>query len=574
MRRFVVAALAILLSSPALPQTQADPEAATGFTPKPVATGQRHMIVTANPLATDAGLEVLRDGGSAADATIAALLVLNVVEPQSSGIGGGAFALVHGPAGLTSWDARETAPAGANADMFLEDGEPLPFLDAVRSGRSIGVPGLVALMAKLHEAHGVLDWPRLFRPAITLADQGFPVSPRLAGLLERFGDRLADTDAAAVFLPGGTPLVEGQILRQPELAETLRVIAIEGKEAFYSMVLARDIAAAAQRTPRPGTLSAADLAGYRVIERTPVCHPYRGFRVCGMGPPSSGATTVGQILMILDRFKPDELDLEGPRLWHLFAEASRLAYADRGRYLADEDFVKVPVKGLLDPSYIAERAMLFSGFEASTGKAAAGEPPWREGRLYAPALPQDSPGTTHLSVVDETGLAISLTASIETAFGSGRMARGFLLNNQLTDFSFRPVDEAGLPIANAVAPGKRPRSSMAPTIAYLGDAPVVLTGSPGGSRIPEYVAGSLIAVLGFDRDPAEAAALFHISHRNRGEVVVEPGTPPAVTAGLGERGHAVTERDMTSGLGIITIREDGTLLGGADPRREGVAAGD
>ena len=573
MRRIGLALSMMALAAGAQAQTQADPEAGTGFAPKPLVTAERHMIVTANPRASRAADAILARGGSAADAAITALLVLNVVEPQSSGIGGGAFALVQGPDGLTSWDARETAPMAASPEMFMEDGDILPFWDAVRSGHSIGTPGLIALMDALHHRHGRLPWAELFEPAITLSRDGFAVSPRLAGLLERYAGRLEGTDVARIFVPDGQPLKEGAILRQPELAMTLEVIAEGGRDAFYTGAIALEIETSVAREPRPGALTSMDLLEYAVKERPAVCHPYRQFRVCGMGPPSSGATTVGQILMLLDRFKPDELELDGPRLWHLFAGASRLAYADRARYLADEDFVKVPLKGLLDPAYMDARARLIHPFEAATEKAEAGEPPWREGRLYAPDTQEDLPGTTHLSVVDGAGLAISLTASIETAFGSGRMAGGFILNNQLTDFSFRPTDAEGQAIANAVAPGKRPRSSMAPTIAYLEDKVVALTGSPGGSRIPEYVAQSLIAMLAFDRDAAEAAAIPHVSQRNRGSVAVEPHIAPAIKEGLAERGHEVEEREMTSGLGIILIRGDGMFQGGADPRREGLAIG-
>ena len=564
---------AFLLMAPVLAQTKAEPKNDPSFAVKPLVTAHERMIVAAHPLAAQAGDRVMASGGSAADAAIAALLVLNVVEPQSSGIGGGGFALVHGPEGLATWDARETAPAGATPDMFMENGEALPFRAAVASGRSIGVSGLVRLMETLHARHGKLPWADLFQPAILLAHNGFEVSPRLAKMLARYADFLTGTDAATVFLPGGEPVTAGTILKQPRLAETLDSIAIHGGKVFYTGPLAERIVAAAHRIPRPGMLSLHDLATYRVIERPAVCHRYRHYRVCGMGPPSSGATTTGQILMLLDRFKLDDLRLDGPRLWHLFASASRLAYADRARYLADGDFVKVPVAGLLDPAYMDSRAGLINPFEAAKNKASAGDPPGRAGGLHAPDMREDLPGTTHLSVVDKDGLAISLTASIESAFGSGRMAGGFLLNNQLTDFSFRPTDADGVPIANAPAPGKRPRSSMAPTIAYLDNKPVALTGSPGGGRIPEYVAQSLVAMLAFEADPATAAALPHVSQRNRGTVALEPGMPATVVEGLKARGHEIEEAEMTSGLHIIRIFPDGTLLGGADPRREGTAIG-
>ena len=564
---------ALLLLTPAIAQTRAEAEDATGFAAKPLVTAHEHMIVAAKPLAAQAGDRIMAEGGSAADAVIAALLVLNVVEPQSSGIGGGAFALVHGPDGLTTWDARETAPAGATPDLFMENGEPLPFHTAVASGRAIGVPGLVRLMEVLHARHGKLPWADLFQPAVRLARDGFEVSPRLANMLARYAARLNGTDAAAVFLPGGEPVAAGAILKQPRLAETSDLIAAHGGNAFYTGPLAERIVAAARRNPRPGSLSLHDLAAYRVIERPAVCHRYRRYRVCGMGPPSSGATTTGQILMLLDRFKLDDLTLDGSRLWHLFASASRLAYADRARYLADGDFVTVPVEGLLDPAYMDSRARLINPFEAAKDKASAGDPPGRAEKLHAPDAREDLPGTTHLSVVDKDGLAISLTASIETPFGSGRMAGGFLLNNQLTDFSFRPTDADDVPIANAPAPGKRPRSSMSPTIAYLDGKPVALTGSPGGGRIPEYVAQSLVAMLAFESDPPTAAALPHVSQRNRGTVALEPVIQADIVEGLEALGHQTGEAEMTSGLHIIRILPDGTLLGGADPRREGVAIG-
>lgn len=530
------------------------------------------MIVAANPLAAKAGDDIMSAGGSAADAAIAALLVLNVVEPQSSGIGGGAFALVHSADGLSSWDARETAPSAATPGMFIENGRPLPFFTAASSGRSIGVPGLLRLMEVLHERHGKIPWAALFEPAIRLARDGFAVSPRLAGLLARYSKRLNETDAAGVFLPGGEPLAAGTIIKLPQLAETFAVLAALGADAFYTGALAEKIEAAARRLPRPGSLSLDDLADYEAIERPAVCHPFRKYRICGMGPPSSGATTTGQILMLLDRFDLDALALNEPLFWHLFASASRLAYADRSYYLADSDFVEVPVKGLLDPNYIDARAKLIHPAEALKDKATAGEPPWHTTEHRAPDLQEDLPGTTHLSVIDGDGLAISLTASIETAFGSGRMAGGFLLNNQLTDFAFRPWDDNGLLIANAPAPKKRPRSSMSPTLVYLDGTPIALTGSPGGSRIPEYVSLSLIAMLVFDADPATAAALPHASHRNRGSIAVEPGMPADVVRGLKALGHEVEFKEMASGLHIIQILPD-EILGGSDPRREGTAIG-
>ncbi|MEM7668764.1 MAG: gamma-glutamyltransferase, partial [Pseudomonadota bacterium] len=546
-------------------------EAASGRAAKPLATAERHMIVAAHPAASDIGLNILRAGGSAADAAIAALLVLNVVEPQSSGIGGGAFALVHGPDGITSLDARETAPAAATPRLFIADGAKMGWLDAVPTGRSVGVPGLVMLMSELHTRHGNLPWAQLFRPAIDAAEYGIPVSPRMAASVARFQSRLDGTDAGAVFLRGGRPISGDDRLRNRALARSLRRIALAGPSAFYEGTIAGQIVASVGKEPMPGALTLADMADYEVIEREAVCLPYRTRQVCGMGPPSSGATTVGQIIGLAEAAGGDMKGAEGV---HLFAEASRLAYADRAAFLGDPDQVKVPVKGLLDPNYLAGRAALIDLDAASTGVAAAGDPPWQEGR-WAPDSGATSPGTTHLSVIDGDGLAISLTASIETAFGSKRMAGGFLLNNQLTDFSFSPTADDGTPVVNAPGPRKRPRSSMAPTIVLEDGRPALLTGSPGGSRIPEYVAGSLISIFDLGMDPAAAAARGHVSQRNRGTVVLESGTDAATHAdALVALGHEVEQAEMTSGLHIIRILPDGTLEGGADPRREGVARGD
>ena len=557
----------LMLSATSLSaQTRADPEAASGWAPKALATARTHMIVAAHPAASEAGLQVMRDGGSAADAAIAALLVLNVVEPQSSGIGGGAFALVNSASGLTSYDARETAPMAATPELFFLDGVKLPWPEAVPTGRAVGVPGLMRLMQALHLSHGRLPWPRLFLPAIRLAEDGFPVSPRLAASIARFAPVLAGTDAEGLFLPGGVPLAEGAVFRNPALARTLRRLALVGPELMYDRSLGGEIIAAVARGAVPGEMTAEDLAAYRVIERDPVCLPYRGKRICGMGPPSSGATTVGQIMGLIEA--------KGPPDAHLFAEASRLAYADRGLYLADPDQVEVPVAGLLYDGYLADRADLIDPERAATGPAAPGTPPWQEGAL-APGDTITSPGTTHLSVIDGAGLAISLTASIETAFGSKRVAGGFLLNNQLTDFSFTPTGADGTPVANAPGPGKRPRSSMAPTMVFEDGRLILLAGSPGGSRIPEYVANALIQILDRGADPAEAAAAPHISHRNREVLVLEEGGHSSeAIAALEAMGHSVEQAAMTSGLHLLQIGPDGSLRGGADPRREGVALGD
>ncbi|MEM6488174.1 MAG: gamma-glutamyltransferase [Pseudomonadota bacterium] len=578
----LIAATLVAATPPAAAQDQAanaraTPEAASGRTPKPLLTAARDAVVAAHPLATAAGDAILAEGGSAADAAIATLLALNVVEPQSSGLGGGAFALVHDPEdGLTSYDGRETAPTAAGPDLFLVDGAPLSFWTAVASGRSVGTPGLAALMARLHERHGRLPWARLVEPALALARDGFAVSPRLAASVAATAERLAGTDAAALFLPDGQPLAVGETFRQPALAVTLATLQAEGPTAFYRGTIAQAVVAGTRTGDLPGTLSLDDLAGYRVVERAPVCLTYRAaWRVCGMGPPSSGATTVGQILGLMDGGAAPAPGSAAAA--HLFAEASRLAYADRALYLGDPDHVDVPTAGLLDRGYLAARRRLIDPARAAEGAAAPGTPPEREGRRRAPDATLTDNGTTHLSVVDADGMAIALTASIEQAFGSGRMAAGFLLNNELTDFAFAPTGPGGAPKANAPGPGKRPRSSMAPTIVYaLGgpDRPRLVLGSPGGSRIPEYVAGALIAMLDDGADAAQAAARGHVSHRNRDRLVLEAEAHPAALAeALAGYGHTVETAAMTSGLHIIAIGADDALSAGADPRREGSALG-
>ncbi|MEM6668458.1 MAG: gamma-glutamyltransferase [Pseudomonadota bacterium] len=574
-------ALTASMAFTATPQTQADPEAATGLAAKPELRADRFMIVAAHPLAAEAGRDILGQGGSAVDAMIAAQLMLNVVEPQSSGIGGGAFALHWdaAEAALTTWDGRETAPASARPDMHLDaDGERKPFLEAAASGFSVGVPGLVRMMADMHARHGKLPWARLFEPAIDASANGFTVSPRMSASLGLFGNRLQG-EAADVFTgPLGAPLLPGMTFKQPGLAETLRTLADEGADAFYEGPIAEAIIAAVAEGEDGATLTMADLGGYQAVERPALCMTYRArYEICGMGPPSSGATTVGQMLGLLDHFPLHTMSPQDPRAWHLFAEASRLAYADRGAYLGDADFVSVPAKGLLDPAYLTTRAQLIAPDVAGAVPATAGNPPWREGRIdYAPSLHEGRPGTTHLSVVDADGNAVALTSSIEIAFGSGRMAAGFLLNNQLTDFSFRPEID-GKPVANAVAPGKRPRSSMAPTMVFRSDrsgGPVLVLGSPGGSRIIEYVAAATIAILDWDMSPAEAAAMIHVSQRNGAQTAVEVGAEgDEIAAGLTAMGHEVARAAMTSGLHIIQRRET-TLIGGADPRREGIASGE
>lgn len=577
------AVLGVLLATSHPAAAQTAPEAATGRADdRPPAHTARYMAAAANPLAAAAGLEMLRAGGSAADAAVAIQMVLALVEPQSSGLGGGAFALHFDPAagglangGLTTYDGRETAPAAARPDRFLKpDGTPLPFREAVVGGRSIGVPGAVKLMAHMHAKHGKLPWAKLFEPAIKLATDGFAVSPRLFGLLSVETALKTDPVAAAYFYqPDGAPWPVGHILKNPELAATLRLIADQGAAAFYQGPLtAAMVAKARGDATAPSDIVEADFAAYQAIERPPVCAPYRVYTVCGMGPPSSGGVAVRQILGVLETVDMAALKPGSAEAVHWLAEAGRLAFADRGRYLADPAFVNVPVKGLIDAGYIRSRAALASA-EKSMGSAQPGDPPWREGRLFAPQPDQAEYGTSHMAIVDADGRAVSITTTIEDAFGSRRMVNGFLLNNQLTDFSFKPED-GGMPVANRVEAGKRPRSSMSPTIVFDQNGKLyAVVGSPGGSAIINYVAKTLVAILDWGLDPQVAVALPNVGSRN-GPTELEAGTPavdlgPALTA----KGHTVKPLELTSGTQAIVVKADG-LWGGADPRREGVALGD
>ncbi len=555
------------------------PEEATGRSERELVTAQQFMVAAANPLAVEAGYEVLKSGGTAVDAMIATQLVLNLVEPQSSGIGGGAFLLYYdAEAGsVTVYDGRETAPMAADGSLFLgEDGEPLGFWDAVVGGRSVGTPGTLRLLEAAHRDHGALPWKGLFQAAIDHAEEGFEVSPRLAGLLQGSrAERLQTYDTAReYFFPGGEALKAGDTLRNPEFAETLRLIAETGSGIFYSGEIARDIVAAVRNAEgNPGLLSQGDMESYNVIRREPVCVTYRGNDVCGMGPPSSGALTVGQILGILGHFDLPSMGPDSAEAWHLFAEASKLAYADRALYMADSDFVRVPTAGLVDRAYLTVRAQLIDRTVAMETPAPAGNPPWRETMLWSPDTSLELPGTSHISIVDAEGNAVSLTTTIESGFGSNLMVRGFLLNNELTDFSFRPEAD-GRPIANRVEPGKRPRSSMAPTLVFDVDGELLMVvGSPGGSRIIEYVAKTLVATLDWGMDPQAAIDLGHVVNRN-GATDLEAGTAAeGLQAALEARGHTINVRDLNSGLHAIMVTDEG-LIGGADPRREGIALGD
>jgi len=537
------------------------------------------MVAAANPLAVEAGLEILRAGGSAADAAIAVQLVLNLVEPQSSGIGGGAFAL-HWQAStgrLKTYDGRETAPAAASPDRFIEDGQPLQLGDAIFSGLSVGVPGTPRLLEALHKGHGRLPWAQLFAPAIRLAEEGFHVSPRLNMLLRWYGAQSFSPGARAYFFDrGGSARAVGSVLRNPEFAATLHAIADKGAGAFYEGAVAKAIVEAVRHAgSRPGDLTLEDLAAYRIREREPVCVAYRSNRVCGMGPPSAGGVAVGQILKLVEGFDlgQDPADALNPRALHLIAEAQKLAFADLQQYVGDPDFVDVP-GGLLDGKYIGERRGLINPL-AAMPKASPGTPPQLRKMLGADETVEQG-GTTHFSIVDGDGNVVSMTSTVESGFGSRLWTAGFLLNNELTDFALRPVDSAGRPLANAVAPGKRPRSSMAPTIVLDEQGrPWAALGSVGGPRIILYVVKALVALIDWKLDAQEAVSLMNFSSR-AGTFEVETGHRSALWHALAMRpyGHRIGADFMESGTHAIVLRPRKRLEGGADPRREGVARGE
>ena len=567
------------LAFAALPRTSLalsgdpNPEAATGSMQKSLAHAHRWMAASANPLATQAGRQVLRDGGTAVDAAIAMQMVLALVEPQSSGLGGGAFIVAWDARrnALTTYDGRETAPAAADSSLFVVNGRPLAFTDAVNSGLSVGTPGVLRALALAHRRHGKLSWTRLLAPAIELAETGFPVSARLHAQIAGNRQLFEQEAARAYFYPDGQPAPVGYLLKNPALAQVLRRIASEGMSAFYEGEVAQDIVRAVRSHQRPGSLSVDDLKHYRARERSPVCSVYGEYRICGMGPPSSGGIAVMQMLGMLRQHAPEGMLPGSVEAVHYFSEAGRLAFADRDRYVADPDFTRMPVKALLDPRYLQWRGAQIDGRQ-SMGVAQAGDPLrllQRRGKGDA----ADIPSTTHLVAVDRQGNGISMTSTVESEFGSKIFVRGFLLNNQLTDFALNPNDADGKPVANRVEAHKRPRSSMAPLIVMRDNRPYLLIGSPGGSSIINYVAKSLIGVLDWRLDLQQAIALPNMGSRNR-DTELEKGTPlEAIQQDLQRRGHRVTIMPMPSGVQAIMVTRDG-LYGAADPRREGVAAGD
>jgi gamma-glutamyltranspeptidase/glutathione hydrolase len=569
----IVIAVCLYLPSAALSVEEGlAPEAFTGITAKEGKSAELAMVVAANPLAAQAGAKILRKGGSAADAAIAVQLVLNLVEPQSSGIGGGAFALWYNAknSSVVSFDGRETAPAAVTSELFLdENGQPLRFFDAVVGGRSVGAPGTVKLLHELHQRYGKLPWSELFTPAIDLATEGFLVSPRLALLLSNDVARLSrDPESRNLFFPDGSPLQSGDTLKTPAFAATLTLIANQGSDAFYEGEIGQEIIRKVNFHPNnPGVLSLADLENYEVIERAPVCGSYRDKKVCGMGPPSSGGLTVLQILGMLEAFETNALNVD---FLHLLAEASKLAFADRAIYMADSDFVSVPTAGLIDKNYLRLRSNQIKPDQALPTPVTAGSPPQDQhsSLIYGADDSIELPSTSHFSIVDADGNGISVTTSIENAFGSRLMVGGFLLNNQLTDFSFRP-EHNGKPIANRVEPGKRPRSSMAPTIILnQDDSLYALVGSPGGSRIIGFVAQAIISMIDQGASAQQAATLPHLINRN-GVTELESDTDLVeYQEALEALGHVIKLKKHTSGLHIIAI-DEGLMSGGADSRREG-----
>jgi len=575
MRRLVLA-LALIASTVAVAQDRpSQPEPPSGWTPKPVAHAKRYMVAAANPLAVEAGLRMLERGGNAIDAMVAVQLALNLVEPSSSGLGGGAFLLYYDAKErrIHAIDGREVAPAAATPQLFLDaDGKPLPFLKARVGGRSVGVPGTPRLLEVAHVRYGKLPWKSLFEPAIALAEKGFPVSPRFHKLVGE-DKGLADEPAARAYFfdAKGEPKAVGTLIRNPDFAATLRRLAANGMDAYYQGDIARDMVAAVHAHANPGTLQESDLAEYRVRDVEALCGMYRAYRLCGMPPSSSGGIAVLQILGELWRFDMAGMRPSSAQFVHVVSEAERLAFADRNKYVADDRFVDVPVKGLLDASYLRQRSELIRP-EKSMGKAEPGVPAGVR-VAYDYDTVDEIPGTTQISIIDAGGNAVSMTTTIEAFFGSRIMVHGFLLNNELTDFNFLPVED-GVGVANSVAPGKRPRSSMAPFLVFdckTGDLAMTV-GSPGGSLIIGYVAKALIGLIDWKMDMQSAIDLPNADSRN-GPTEIEKGSPlEALIPTLKAMGHDARAIDMTSGIQGIR-RVAGGLEGGADPRREGVARG-
>ena len=566
-------AATLLFSSSALFAAITDPEATTAIEQKQLVIARHYMASAANPLAVKAGEQILAKGGSAVDAAIAMQLVLGLVEPQSSGIGGGLF-LLHWDKqknSLTSIDGRETAPAAAGPDLFVQNGKLMSWREAFVGGKSVGVPGVIKALELAHQQHGVLPWAELFTPAIEIAEQGFTVSPRLAGLLKANWNPGLDKFAlsAAYFKTEGQWLPAGFVRKNPDYAALLKKIAKQGSQAFYQGDNAKALVEAVQQaTVNAGNITLADVTAYQPKQREPLCIPYREFKICSMAPPSSGGLAVLQMMGMLSHYPLAKLKPNSVEAIHLISQAGKLAFADRERFAADPDFVKVPVQGLLAADYLKQRAGLLTAPEGAA--AVAGQPQGAEPLASGNAI--EFANTSHLSVVDSKGNAVSMTTSIENAFGSGLFVNGYLLNNQLTDFSLQAKVD-GYWVANRVEAKKRPRSSMAPMMVFDKDGSLVyITGSPGGSRIINYVAQNLVAVLDWDMDAQQAANLPRFTHRNDGLVLEQNTNLSQLVPALLELGYQPKLADLNSGIHAVEIKKD-RLEGAADPRREGIAAG-
>jgi len=536
-------------------------------------TDAQVVVAAANPHAAEAGMDILRAGGTAIDAAVAIQAVLGLVEPQSSGPGGGAFLLYYDAEtqSLEAWDGREMAPRATHPDHFLgPDGQPQGFAEVVAGGQSVGVPGVMAMLDEVHTRHGVLPWADLFDHSVTLAEEGFAVSPRLRFFMDLLPWTRAMPDPQAYFSDeNGNLLDVGDILRNPDYAESMQLLAREGAGVMYDGPLAETIVNAVVGAPvNPGAMTLDDLAAYRAIERDAICRPYRAYLVCAMPPPTSGGVAVLEVLGLLEGHNLSALEPNSVEAMHLITQASRLAYADRDMYLADPDFVAVPTQGLLSPNYIMNRAQLIDPAQ-DMGQATAGNPWTDQAPPRSPDLSPDVPGTSHMTIIDAGGNVLTMTTTVESVFGSNVMAGGFFLNNQLTDFSSEPQRD-GYPVANAPAPGKRPRSSLAPVIIFDREGEVFAAlGSGGGSRIPLYVAQAVIGLIDWDLTMQEALDLPHFTNRN-GNTELEAGTDfEAQAPGLEAMGHVVSTARMNSASHGIRI-VDGAIDGGADPRREGV----
>ncbi|MCV2885380.1 gamma-glutamyltransferase [Aestuariibacter sp. AA17] len=576
-RSLLVLCLSLSAFSSQAEQSREDrePEAATGFTQKKAFVADNYMVATANPFASWAGKNVLRKGGSAIDAAIAAQAMLTLVEPQSSGIGGGSFILYwdNKKKELITFDGRETAPSNANGYLFMKNGKPMAWRDAVVGGNSVGVPGTLRALEMAHSEYGKLAWKALFEDPEKIAKNGFEVSDRLAKLVNmNFHPGLTEFAATKnYFYPGGNAVEKGYLRKNPALAKVFSAIANEGADVFYEGEIAKNIAKTVQNAPiNPGLLTAEDIKQYQAIKRQPVCGSYREYKVCGMPPPSSGGINVVQILKMLEGFELSQYKPNSATALHLFTQSSRLAYADREMYIADSDFTHLPFAALINPTYLKRRSEYITP-EKDMRKARAGKP-------YAEAfieqgLAYELPNTSHLVIVDAEGNAVSMTSSIEFAFGSGLMVDGFLLNNQLTDFSLNPM-KGNYQVLNRIEPRKRPRSAMSPTMVFNKEGELILAlGSPGGSRIVSYVAQTLVGVLDWNLDIQQSINLPKVTNRND-YTALEKGTAAENLKPLFEKwGHNVKIIDLNSGLHGIQIK-NGKLIGGADPRREGVAVGE